>query len=131
MRVGPHARRLNFAPSSELRVQQFVPSGQPVELFEVLIDEVGAEAWLRFRFLAPSIGKASGKLTFVEAQDDFEHLCQAVALPYLVEFDLSADVVVIALLDRLVVFGEADPEATQYIEAFHVAEGDCVQEGEW
>lgn len=131
MRVGPHIKRLNLTRSGEVRVQQFVPSGQSVELFEVLVDQVGVEAWLRFRFLAPAIGKASNKLTFVDAQDDFSHLCQAVALPYLAELDLSADVVVIALLDRYVAFGDANPEATQFIEAFHVGEGDCVQEGEW
>lgn len=32
---------------------QTLPSGQAVELREVLIDTVGTERWLRFRFLAP------------------------------------------------------------------------------
>ncbi|MEM9639279.1 MAG: DUF6497 family protein, partial [Pseudomonadota bacterium] len=63
-----------------------VPSGQPVELYEVLIDEVGADTWLRFRFLAPEIARNGGSVDFAQAEPDLEHLCQAVALPYLAEF---------------------------------------------
>ena len=32
-----------------------VPSGQPITLQEVLVDTIGAETWLRFRFVAPEI----------------------------------------------------------------------------
>ena len=108
-----------------------VPSGQSVELFEVLIDEVGAEAWVRFRFLAPEIGKLDGDLTFEQTQHDFERLCADIALPYMAEYALVADVVVIALLDRPVEFGAADPEATQYIETFRVENDVCLAEVLW
>lgn len=108
-----------------------VPSGQHVELFEVLVDQVGAEAWLRFRFLAPSIGKSQGDLSFEQTFNDFGYLCDEVALPYIAEYALVADVIVISLLDRPVEFGASDPEATQYIEAFRSAGSECEMEGDW
>ncbi len=131
MRIAPHSERMRMPLSQIRRARQVAPSGQSVELFEVLIDEVSAEDWLRFRFLAPSIGKTAGRLSYVDAQDDFGHLCQTVALPYLSDANLSADVIVIALLDRPVPFGEADPEATQFIEVFRIEEGVCVLEDDW
>lgn len=108
-----------------------VPSGQSVELFEVLLDVVDAEDWVRFRFLASDIGAGTQAKAFEEVQLDFEHLCHAAALPYLEAYDLAADVVVIALSDREVPFGQPDPEATQYIEAFRVQGNACVLEGLW
>ena len=121
-------------PSKPMRYRarvatQPVPSGQTVELFEVLIDEVASETWVRFRFLAPAIGKDAGLLSYAQAEDDFMHLCSQVAVPYLREFDLTADVVVIALLDRPVGFGVSDPDSTQYIEAFRVDAQRCEWEG--
>ncbi len=108
-----------------------VPSGQPIELFEVLVDQVGAEAWLRFRFIATEVARGAQALEFDAVQADFEALCHAVALPYLEEFALTADVIVISLLDRPVAFGVADPDATQLIEAFRLRDGQCVWEGIW
>lgn len=106
-----------------------VPSGQSVELLEVLVDEVGAERWLRFRFLAPEIDPIGGGLAFDAVTRDFEHLCRAVALPYLREFDLAPQVVAITLLDREVPFGSSDPEATQFVEVFRIKNDACVWEG--
>ena len=103
---------------------QDVPSGQSVMLDEVLVDQVGAEAWLRFRFLAPDIGTRG--VTYTEAEDDFAVLCDAVARPYLVAFDLAADVVVISLMDRPVPFGQSDPDATQFFETFRIEDDTCV-----
>ena len=77
-----------------------VPSGQPVDMHEVLTDRVGDEVWVRFRFLAPWIARSGGSIGFAEAEPDLEHLCKAVALPYLAEHALAADIVSITLLDR-------------------------------
>lgn len=106
-----------------------VPSGQPVELYEVLIDEVGADTWLRFRFLAPEIARNGGSVDFAQAEPDLEHLCQAVALPYLAEYDLAPEFVSVTLLDRPVEFGRSDPDATQFIDVFRIASGTCIWEG--
>lgn len=108
-----------------------MPSGQEAKLIEVLIDEVGGEEWLRFRFLAPEIAGNGGVTGFERTQTDLEFLCGEVALPYMADFDLYADVVVISLLDRPVPFGEMDQDATQLIEAFRVDSGTCAWEGIW
>lgn len=125
-----HVPRLPPAEMAVLAFQQ-VPSRRQVELFEVLIDEVSGETWLRFRFLAPELGMEGGTLSFEEAEADFQFLCGTVALPYMTENGLRADVVVISLLDRPVPFGESDHEATQLIEAFRVDTGTCMWEGLW
>ena len=106
-----------------------VPSQQPVELYEVLIDTVGSEDWLRFRFIAPTIGKGDGKRSFADVEADMAHLCATVAQPYMQEHGLRAEVVAITLLDRPVAFGQVDPEATQYIDVFRVSTGTGVGEG--
>lgn len=107
---------------------QDVPSGQPVSLSEVLVDAVGAEAWVRFRFIAPDIAREAGSVSYADAEADFQSLCDAVALPYIAEYDLGADVIVVSLMDRPVPFGTTDPEATQFFEAFRPGPDGCVWE---
>jgi hypothetical protein len=106
-----------------------VPSGQSLELHEVLVDNVGPEKWMRFRFLAPAIGKQPGDKSFADVEDDFAYLCTALALPYLKEFGLSADVVAVSFLSEPVPFGESDPDVTQFVEVFRVSTGVCEWEG--
>ncbi|WP_295316060.1 DUF6497 family protein [Roseobacter sp.] len=105
-----------------------VPSGQPMDLFEVLVDRVDAETWIRFRFVVPSIARARGEVSFFDVQDDFEYLCTRVALPYLIERNLSADAVVVSLLDQPAEFGQADETVTQFVEVFRVTDGICAWE---
>ncbi|WVX49815.1 hypothetical protein ROLI_029100 [Roseobacter fucihabitans] len=106
-----------------------VPSGQPVELFDVLIDEVNAETWLRFRFLAPEIARDTGSISFVQAEPDLEYLCAKVALPYMMEFDLAPEIVAVMILDQPMGFGVSDPDVTQFVDLFRVSSGACVWEG--
>ncbi|SFF89041.1 hypothetical protein SAMN05443635_103198 [Roseobacter denitrificans OCh 114] len=110
---------------------QDVPSGQVIELFEVLIDQVGEEVWLRFRFLALGIGRDAFDLSFAQVESDFEHLCNTVALPYMRQYSLETDVISIAMLDRPLEFGASDSEATQYVEAFRVVDGACAWKDLW
>lgn len=105
-----------------------VPSGQPVDLHEVLIDDVGNQTLLRFRFLAPKIARDTGDISYGEAGPDMEHLCETVALPYSRDFELEGEVVVISLADRVVEFGTADPEATQFFDAFRIDGDACIWE---
>ena len=89
-----------------------MPSGQPVTLAEVLLDEApgqSGETWARFRFLAPQIARESGTVSYEAAAPDMDHLCGTIALPYLAEHGLSAARVVISLSDRMVPFGAQDP----------------------
>ncbi|MEL7099525.1 MAG: DUF6497 family protein [Pseudomonadota bacterium] len=105
-----------------------VPSGQPVELSEVLVDTIGTQAWVRFRFLAPDVARSPGKISYAEAGPDMEALCAEVALPYLKKWAIQADKVVISLSDRTVPFGQADPDATQFFEAYRIEDGACIWE---
>lgn len=105
-----------------------VPSGQPVTLQEVLVDAVGPQTWLRFRLIAPAIARDTGEIDYQTAAGDMMHLCQELALPYISEYDLTGDVIVISLADRETEFGVADPAATQFFEAFHVENDLCIWE---
>lgn len=105
-----------------------VPSGQPATLHEVLLDEVGTESWVRFRFITPDIARNGGSVTYEVAADDMTHLCERLAIPYIGEFALTADVIIIALADRITEFGVPDPAATQFIEAYRPDGDTCSWE---
>ncbi len=105
-----------------------VPTGQPVELQEVLVDVMGAETWLRFRFVAPQIARETGSVTFAQAEPDMVYLCEAVALPYIAEYALDGQVIVVSLSDRPTEFGQPDPDATQFFEAYRPDGATCIWE---
>lgn len=106
-----------------------VPSGQPVELQEVLIDDVGGETWLRFRFIAPEIARDTGSIDNAAAAPDMMHLCTTLALPYITQYDLEGQVIVVSLADRITEFGVPDPDSTQFFEAFRMQDDTCIWEG--
>ena len=105
-----------------------MPSGQSVTLHEVLVDTVSGENWLRFRFIAPSINKDVGGLAYDSAFEDIEHLCTEIAVPYIAEYDLKSDLVVVSIADQKIEFGETNPDATQFFEAFRVKSDVCIWE---
>lgn len=106
-----------------------VPSGQPVELQEVLVDQVSGETWLRFRFIAPQIARDTGAIDSVQAGPDMAFLCDTVAAPYIAQYELTGDVIVISMSDRRAEFGAADPDMTQYFELFRLNNNTCIWEG--
>ena len=114
--------------ASAAQAQQ-VPSGQAVELQEVLLDETVGAPVLRFRFLASAIARDGGTIRFTDAEADMAHLCETVALPYVAEQGIEVGRVVISLADRAVEFGTPDPDATQFFEAFTLENGTCIWEG--
>ena len=107
---------------------QDMPSGQSVTLHEVLVDTVSGENWLRFRFIAPSINKDVGGLAYDSAFEDIEHLCTEIAVPYIAEYNLKSDLVVVSIADQKIEFGETNPDATQFFEAFRVKSDVCIWE---
>ena len=66
-----------------------LPSGQSVTLYDVLVDEVSGEAWVRFRFLAPAIARGGGGLSYAEVEPDMAALCAGLALGYLDEAEFT------------------------------------------
>jgi hypothetical protein len=57
-----------------------------------------------------------------------QHLCDTTALPYMAEYDLTGDMIVISLSDRKTEFGVADPDATQFFEAYRPVDNLCIWE---
>tara|TARA_Y100000815_G_scaffold43995_1_gene36272 strand:- start:422 stop:916 length:495 start_codon:yes stop_codon:yes gene_type:complete len=105
-----------------------VPSGQPVTLTEVLLDEAPGALWVRFRFVAPDIAQGGGRMDPAVATEDMDHLCTALALPYILHHNLAPARVVISLSDRPLDFGVSDAEATQFFEAYTPRDGACIWE---
>lgn len=106
-----------------------VPSGQDITLLEVVMDDTGPQGLTaRFRFLAPAISRDGGTIGFDVASLDMEALCRSVAIPALAKSGGAPAQVIIALSDRPVPFGESDPEATQYFEAYKLVGDDCIWE---
>lgn len=126
----PPAYALAFLLANTATAQQalHVPSGQPVILGEVLIDDTQGATWVRFRFVAPQIGEGAGDVGYATAAGDMDHLCAHLALPYLAKYALEPARVVISLSDRPVPFGASDPQATQYFEAYRPANSACIWE---
>ncbi len=106
-----------------------VPSGQPVHLDDVLLDNNPGELWVRFRFIAPRIGGTVGRITYDVASKDMEHLCQILAVPYVAKHELQPARVVISLSDRPLEFGDVAPDATQFFEAYRLEQSRCIWEG--
>lgn len=109
-----------------------VPSGQPLTLGEVLIDDSQGETWVRFRFIAPNIGTTlntgQAAVPYDTAAADMDHLCQNLVLPYLAKYALEPARVVISLSDRPVPFGTANPDVTQFFEAYRPENARCIWE---
>ena len=106
-----------------------VPSGQQVSLLDVVLDAPGPEGLAaRFRFVAPAIAKDGGTVDFETASADMAHLCQAFALPRMVETGVAPAQIIISFSDRPVPFGEAAPEATQFFEAYRIEGDACIWE---
>ena len=105
-----------------------LPSGQTVELQEVLVDQLGEETWLRFRFIAPDISRNGGTIDHETAADDMALLCEQTALPYMAEYALEGDMIVVSLADRATEFAQPDPDATQFFEAYRPVDNACIWE---
>ena len=105
------------------------PSGQVVTFQEVIWNAPGPEGLtLRFRFLAPAIAQDGGSVDFDTASADMLWLCQTFALPRVPGSGPQPAQIVISLSDRPVPFGQADPDATQFFEAYALRDGTCVWE---
>lgn len=104
-----------------------VPSGMAVTYVDTVTDAYGpAGLTARFRFLAPQIG--NGAVTFEAASADMQALCDSYALPRISVTGPQPAQVVIVMMDRMVEFGVADEEATQFFEAYAVQDGACIWE---
>ncbi|SIO31606.1 hypothetical protein SAMN05444722_1392 [Rhodovulum sp. ES.010] len=119
-----------LAPAASAADGIDVPSGQPVTFYDIVTDEPGpAGLTARFRFVAPQIARAGGTMPFELAAGDMAYLCESYALPRLSDLGPRVAQVVITLMDGPVTFGQPDPEATQFFEAYRPEGGRCIWEG--
>ncbi|MEM1375014.1 MAG: DUF6497 family protein [Pseudomonadota bacterium] len=103
-----------------------VPSGQALSFQESFYERKDDGAlWARFRFVMPVIGTG---VTYADVAEDFLTLCEAYVLPALAGQDMP-DQIIVSLADRATDFGKANPEATQYFEAFTPDPPSCIWEG--
>lgn len=106
-----------------------VPSGQSVTWVDSIMDAPGPDGLtVRFRFLAPAIARNGGTVDAEAAQADMAWLCENFALSRIASTGPQPSQIVISLSDRPVDFGQPDPEATQYFEAYRPEDGACVWE---
>ncbi len=106
-----------------------VPSGQEMTLLDVIWNVPGPEGLAtRFRFLAPAIARDGGAVAFDVAQSDMLHLCQEYALPRVTGSLTLPTQIIISLSDRPVAFGQSNPEATQFFEAYRIEDNACIWE---
>ena len=106
-----------------------VPSGQPVTLQDVIWNVPGPDGLaMRFRFVAPAISRDGGSVDFATASADMAWLCNNYALQRVSGIGPAPTQIIISLSDREVPFGEADPEATQFFEAYRIEGDACIWE---
>ncbi|UWR21524.1 DUF6497 family protein [Sulfitobacter sp. S190] len=106
-----------------------LPSQQTVQLHEVLVDAQDPLTFLRFRFIAPQIAPGEEQLPFEVAEIDMLYLCETFVIPYMTEYELTGDRIVISFMDQPIEFGAFDPDITQYFEAFRPDNGACIWDG--
>lgn len=106
-----------------------LPSGQVVTLIETIWNTMGPVGLVtRFRFLAPDINAETGTVPFEVATQDIAWTCQNFALGKVTEFGPLPSQIIISLEDRPVPFGQTDPDALQFFEAFRIEDGACIWE---
>jgi hypothetical protein len=106
-----------------------VPSGQEVSLMDVIWNVPGPTGLVtRFRFLAPAIARDKGQIDFDAAAADMMYLCQTFAMPKVESASSAPTQIIISLSDRPLPFGQSDPEATQFFEAYRLEGGACIWE---
>lgn len=98
-----------------------VPSGQPVELMEVIAEEGRAGPVLRYRYLAPE----APRLAYEAREADMAHLCARHALPHAREAEGAPARIIVSLAEAPVPFAELDPEVRQVFEAYRIEDDHC------
>lgn len=104
-----------------------VPSGQIVTLDEQLVVPPENKI-LYLGFTAPSIG-GDYAVSFDRAAGDMDLLCEVVGIKEagkLIGQGVRIDEVVIRLMERLIPYGEVDPDVAQYLNAYDVSGGTCL-----
>jgi hypothetical protein len=103
---------------------QEVPSGQPVELLEVIAENLPEGLLLRYRYVAP----ATAAQGYEAREADTAHLCARHALPDARAAGHTPARIVVSLAEAPVAFGVYDPEVAQFFEAYRIEDNRCIWE---
>ena len=105
-----------------------VPSGKAVVFHEMIWNQPGSGLTYRFRFISPEITSVGDDLNYAVLERDMAHLCQEFAVPRLAATGPVPSQIVISISSRASEFGQADPEVTQFFEAYSVSDNQCIWE---
>ncbi len=102
-----------------------VPSGLDLTLYELIPeDQPDGQIWARYRFVAPDLNQTDFDLV----AGDFPEICASYALPELDARGTHPAMIVLSYASRPIPFGEAAPDAVQFVESFRVDQGACIWE---
>lgn len=107
-----------------------LPSAQEIVPYDMVLEgQPDGQVWLVLRYLAPRIAREGGDLDYAAVAPDLDALCEGPgreAAALAAGQGESVDQVVVVLMDRAVVRGEADPAATTFMSAYRLGPGGCV-----
>lgn len=101
-------------------------SGLQARFIETVQDRSSYGLTLHFRFVVPDI--ANQALEFDQVAADMADLCTRFALPRLAQTGPQPRQIVISLASDETPFGLANPDITQYFEAFSIQDNRCIWE---
>ncbi len=107
-----------------------VPTGQVMLPYEALWEDhlsegIDGETWLILRFLAPEIARDGGRVNYEMAAEDLDFLCRTIGIPLVDLTGGGVDQIIVTLSDKPVARGVRDPDATQYMNAYRLVQGQC------
>ena len=105
-----------------------LPSGQPFAPVDILWEAPAGEPVLVIRLLTPEIARDGVARSYESVEADFDAVCAAIALPLISATGEQINQILVVMMDRNVVRGIPDPEATQFIGEFSVDENRCILE---
>lgn len=98
----------------------------PALLDTSLHDIVDEAPTFRVRYVAP--GLADPAVSYTDAADEMQRLCDEDALPRLVEKGAAPGRIVVTLMAEPVEFGAISPGIRQFFESYSVRDGLCIWE---
>lgn len=106
-----------------------LPSGRSVMFHDVIWGAPGPEGLtVRFRFLEPDLAAVIAATPYDALEADMHALCETYAIGRIANTGPQPAQIVVSISDRPVIFGDADPEATQIFEAYRRDGSACIWE---
>lgn len=103
-----------------------VPSGQFIEFKQVIWDAKADIPSVTFRFHAPEISRDNTGVSYDLAAEDIHFLCENFALPHIIREKIEEEVsLTISLSQKVIAYGEMNPDITQFFENFVVRNAKC------